>query len=193
MNPIIFLDIDGVIVLPSGIQRGCSGLRSKADDICVRNLNRVISQTQSDIVLSSAWRYCGLLEMRNIFGVWGIRPSALIDMTPLTHKAANGDILLSTKEETWRSAGPTGEWTTRGEEIYEWIKRSKYKGPFVIIDDCHTESMYLRSFADGAFIPDKKASRILTCRHVRTELEHGLTDVHADNAIKVIKNFNRVN
>lgn len=62
MNPILFLDIDGV--LNPMVRKG----RAMIDPDCVEHLNNVITSTGCDIVISSAWRYLVLQGSMTVGG-----------------------------------------------------------------------------------------------------------------------------
>jgi len=123
---IIFLDIDGVIVTRNTLrERYVDGLRGYCvpKEECVQALNKLTDETNASIVLSSSWRFCGLLEMRTIFSLWGIS-APLIDFTPdLTR-------LPSETKSGLYEAVP------RGREIQQWLDQQTETINFVIIDDC---------------------------------------------------------
>lgn len=120
MRPILFLDIDGVLVNARSL-RERSGRHSVADSNCVAQLNRVTNVTGAALVLSSSWRFCGLEEIRLILQHWGVT-GELISMTPdLTRKS--GELGLY--------AG-----VPRGREIQEWLNDHAHDGcTFAIVDD----------------------------------------------------------
>ena len=53
MGKIIFLDIDGVLNSESYFKNKIAGV---IDPECVRRLNRIIKETDADIVISSSWK-----------------------------------------------------------------------------------------------------------------------------------------
>lgn len=53
MEPLLFLDIDGVLNTPESYAPG----RALIEPACARQLQRVIDATGARLVLSSAWRY----------------------------------------------------------------------------------------------------------------------------------------
>jgi hypothetical protein len=124
MKGLIFLDIDGVVctaaTLAQRARRGHAG-EIVADRDCILHLNRILRETGADIVLSSAWRFSGLLEMRAIAALWGIE-GRIIDLIPD----------LATKR-------PGGLWEghERWKEIERWLIDNPSDGTrmFVIIDD----------------------------------------------------------
>lgn len=123
-RPVVFLDIDGVLctaaTLAQRARRGHAG-GIVADSACIANLNWILRETGAGIVLSSAWRFSGLLEMRAIAALWGIE-SRIVDLIPD----------LATKR-------PGGLWEgrERWKEIERWLMDNPSDGTrmFVIIDD----------------------------------------------------------
>jgi hypothetical protein len=120
MIPVVFLDIDGVIVNRMTL-KGRSGLRAVADPACVECLNRITEATAAAIVLSSSWRFCGIEEMRLILTHWGVE-APLVSMTP---------------DLTRQPEVPGGLYTgvPRGREIQAWIDEHGRPKGFAIIDD----------------------------------------------------------
>lgn len=128
LTPIVFLDIDGVLVnRRSLIER--SGLRAIGDGDCVDALNHVTDTTGAEIILSSSWRFCGLNEMRLILRHWGVK-APLIGMTP--------DLTRSPTKHGELYVG-----VPRGREIQAWLDEAEVKPErFVIIDDdCDMEHL----------------------------------------------------
>ncbi len=105
-NKIIFLDIDGVLNVnfPSHDEYGRS-----FHPHFVENLRYIIKKTQAKIVISSTWRFSGLVIMKEM---WEKRqlPGEVIDITP------HIDICK------------------RGEEIEYWLKNNEVDS-YVIVDD----------------------------------------------------------
>ena len=87
---LIFLDIDGVLVTLSDLS-----VRLKHEKIvnekCVKNLNRIIIETGAKIVISSAWRFNGLNEMRCILKFWGVL-GEVIGATPDLRQASGQNL-----------------------------------------------------------------------------------------------------
>ena len=54
--PVIFLDIDGVLVTRRSLSASKSGIRSDFDGDCVDRLNRLCATTGARVVISSSWR-----------------------------------------------------------------------------------------------------------------------------------------
>ena len=102
---VIFLDFDGV--LTTKLTRFSFG-----DPICVRELNRITTMTDADIVVSSTWRFAGLRSVREDMFNWGVA-KVPIDITPR---------LLD-------------DGKSRGEEIQQWLVENFGVTRFVILDD----------------------------------------------------------
>ena len=118
---IIFLDIDGVLNtmspeddLPAAYSN--SGVYYKDfNDLplerCVNNLNKILKETDAEIVISSTWRIIhSNISLMYIFFLCGIKPPFILGSTPRTGKK-------------------------RGIEIAEWLKEHPKVERFVIIDD----------------------------------------------------------
>ena len=106
MKPIVFLDIDGVLLI-----QGCSG----RDFIptCVHALNLLTDTTTAPILVSSVWRFNH--DIKEVLQGNGVK-AHIVGVTP--------DLL---RGRFWRSF-------TRGAEINAWVK-SHAPRPFVILDD----------------------------------------------------------
>lgn len=111
MKPLIFLDIDGVLVTQRMlILRHPLWHYNRFDPPCVSQLNRIIAETGAEIVVSSSWRHDNwdiLVKYIEEEGVTGL----VRDRTP------------------YRGGEP------RGNEIAWWLHEEDYKGNFVILDD----------------------------------------------------------
>lgn len=105
--PIIFLDIDGVLITDESVDW------KTADPRCVRWLNQLIEDTRARIVVSSVWRFRGDVDwLQALLCDWGVLSGVVIGKTP-------------------RLVGEE-----RGREIQNWLLDNKYTGGgFVIIDD----------------------------------------------------------
>ena len=109
---IVFLDIDGVLVISKDQKTQYSEeyhwvFNSKS----VRALNHLCEQTKAKIVISSAWRRCyPFWELKNILIKEGVKAEII---------------------------GVTGAFSPyyRGIEILDWMKAHKYTGEYLIIDD----------------------------------------------------------
>lgn len=108
MNPIIFLDFDGVIVVGTDWR--------KASPVHIQRLNRIIEATGAEIVVSSSWRYGHDCEA--LLKEWGC-VGKVIGCTPKGgHELPSGIF--------------KGE--TRGSEIQGWLELHPTE-TFIIIDD----------------------------------------------------------
>lgn len=130
--PIVFLDIDGVLVNRRSLAQA-SGLRAKADTDCVAMLNKITDETGARIVVSSTWRRGGKRFIKETLRLWGVS-GRVIGCTPLLHAVDRGAEIQSFMDEYAKSNGD--------------IKA------FVILDDdddmLHLSSRLVRTyFADG--------------------------------------------
>jgi hypothetical protein len=156
MNPIIFLDIDGVLCInfTKGTEhRNTDKYGDHFDRHNVDQLKRIIDATGANIVISSSWRRAGLQVMKDM---WKDRslPGNVIDITPFDYGS-----------HAWNSWNP---YIARGEEIKKWMKVNGYPDRYVIIDD---DPDMLDWHQD---------------HFVRTETETGLTSELADRAIEIL-------
>ena len=117
MVKIIFLDIDGVLINSkcynlNGIKK--SGIRAEPDPKCIKNLNKIIADSNASIVISSTWRQYGLHFCVEKLHGWGVN-AKVVGLTPVFKSN-----LIS-----------------RGEEIYEWLCEHKKLDieTYVILDD----------------------------------------------------------
>ena len=114
---VVFLDIDGVLVTSRALA-GRVGMKSVADQKCVHALNQLLEASNASLVISSAWRFCGLEEIRLILKHWGIRGN-VIDITPDLTRQVNGVYLA----------------VERGKEIQCWLDSKEGITSYVILDD----------------------------------------------------------
>lgn len=109
MNPLIFLDIDGVLITRRSMQHFQSA--KIFDPICVEVLNNLIKAINAKVVLSSTWRILySIEEMRGIFRQQNVFAD-IIDYTPISHDSP------------------------RGIEIAKWLKTNQKPVNYCIIDD----------------------------------------------------------
>ena len=82
------------------------------DPYCIRNLKRIIEETEADIVVSSSWKY--MMSYQDFLNMWKDRglPGFITDVTP----------------------NPVDR-RKRGDEIDAWIEECKTECQYVIIDD----------------------------------------------------------
>lgn len=116
---IIFLDFDGVMdtsyydhILSKEGKPGNDEYGAVFDPYCIRNLKRIIEETEADIVVSSSWKY--LMSYQDFLNMWKDRglPGFITDVTP----------------------NPVDR-RKRGDEIDAWIEECKTECQYVIIDD----------------------------------------------------------
>ena len=114
-NSIIFLDIDGVLK-PYNKEYNKSIYFNKE---CVNNLNKIISITNSDIVVTSNWRFkYNLNELKKIFRINKVIKSSIDYTIKLSNKPAINNQLID----------------IRTKEINKYIKDHKIIN-YCIIDD----------------------------------------------------------
>lgn len=115
---IIFLDIDGVLVNRTSLQKR-SGQQAEADKPCVEALNHIIQNTEAWICVSSTWRIFGETKIAMTLKDWGVR-SNFAGVTP----------------DHTRKVGYLYQGVERGDEIQAWLDDNKnFAGAFVILDD----------------------------------------------------------
>ena len=109
---VIFLDIDGVLNLycESRDEYGCCFHRH-----LVENLKRLIDETGAKIVISSTWRFSGLLIMKEMWEKRGL-PGEVVGITPNFMKHY-------------------GTTLCRGKEIDSYLEENKDITSYVILDD----------------------------------------------------------
>lgn len=113
MRPLIFLDFDGVIVIPPNWK--------EANPDCIDRLNKITDATGAEIVISSSWRSHTNPTAEEDLRKWGVT-APLIGRTPrLESRLPNSAIYIA---------------RTRGEEIMRWLldHPGEYE-KILIIDD----------------------------------------------------------
>lgn len=135
LEKIIFLDIDGVLNPTHYLNALFKMWKASEGEIKSQDefgyyffpqncdsLKRIINETGAKLVISSEWRKMG---KEKIMKMWKIRnlPGEVVDITPTE------DELIS--EGNFDYLDLIG----RGTLIEHWIKKNKFKGKFVIIDD----------------------------------------------------------
>ncbi|MDE5858693.1 MAG: hypothetical protein K2H32_10125 [Muribaculaceae bacterium] len=120
---IIFLDFDGVMdtavydmylvrnKLPECDEKG----RPLFDPACIENLKHIIELTESDVVITSDWKYIDKYE--DLLLMWRERdmPGFMTDTTPNVSKR-------------------------RGDEIQKWLDQCQVPCNYVIIDDLNPDN-----------------------------------------------------
>lgn len=121
-SPVVFLDIDGVLVTWGSMHGNRRHPEYKAhlfDRHCVEMLNRITDATGAKVVVSSTWRrnrdFDALIAYLKDQGV----RAEVIGKTPILDDYANG---------IYRAV-------PRGEEIARWRTDADHRGMFVILDD----------------------------------------------------------
>lgn len=116
---VIFLDFDGVLITLNSWRNAHSGEVARvADPGCVEALNRIITETDARIVVSSSWRGKFVAPMREHLSNWGVK-AKVIGVTPRLERQVG--LLVAAK--------------TRGDEIQAWLDSARDIDSFVIIDD----------------------------------------------------------
>lgn len=161
-NPIIFLDIDGVLVTGNyyiECRDKKENLKIEIDETSVyrfspktiKNLKQILEKTDAMIVISSSWRIGYPLSFfKNLFSEYGLS-DRILDLIPFVND-------------------------NRGYEINTWLKRESSKfasinpDHFIIIDD-HDD---MEQFED---------------RLVKTDFLEGLNDKKRKEAINKLRSF----
>ena len=173
-EPIIFLDIDGVLNRHNfDILAGSCII----DQALVQIFNRILIVTNCKIVLSSAWRYIIYRKETNLVGLdWLLRSHGLvghrlIDVTPEDTMVPNYNG-MTLKEFPLENE--------RGIQIERWLKINDPNSysPYVVLDD-------------GGFDNNKQWTDlgIIECGHptVWTHPTMGITHANADDAIAILQ------
>jgi hypothetical protein len=115
---VIFLDIDGVLVTSETLQR-----KNKTRHFCekaVAQLNRILQETDAEIVLSSSWRIgASLSKLNSHFFDEGVA-KPIVDFTPNIMNKSESGLYLGVE---------------RKEEIKSWLANHLEVSNFVVIDD----------------------------------------------------------
>jgi hypothetical protein len=156
---IIFLDVDGVLNTTS--TKEMFEEYTFVEDEKVQLLKQLVTRTGAKIVLSSSWRYGWWAE--KIINPTSSDLSSIRLFEALKKKLSEyGLELLDHTDET----------STRGQEIAWWLE--SWDGEpiesFVILDDMHLSWL----------LPN-------TSHVVSTSISKGLTQVHVDRAVNVLK------
>lgn len=166
---VIFLDINGVLVTRSfWNQLKLENKKARGDDhyhlfdpTCVRNLEKLIEETGAKLVISSTWRYIGILKLRNLF----------------KDRKISGEIIGLTTTERFEDSSSIYSGESRGRQIQEYLDTHPEIENYVIIDDdadmmdCQLENFvntkFDTGFNDEAF---EKALKILKKRNEKEKL-----------------------
>jgi hypothetical protein len=160
MNPILCLDIDGCLLCASfwrsNFKKGHVDNKALSKD-AVERLNRIVSHTNCDIVISSSWRYSTPIEqIKEILENYGfVHSHKVIGITPTRKIGENGESF---------------HMVFRGEEIHYWFELNpQYKNSKLCIIDDDSDMLDLNRFL------------------VKTSWENGLQDSHVTDAINLIE------
>lgn len=157
MRPVIFLDIDGVVVTPASVKMG--GPKA-ADPSCVSQLSRIVDETDAEIVISSSWRIVHSIDfIRGVLTAAGLDdPGRIIGATRHLHY----------RTENGRNVGRA----ERRDEIIEWL-RHHGRECYVIIDDedeARIEGRFVHVASDrglSAIDADRAISILASCHEAR--------------------------
>lgn len=162
MNPILFLDIDGVLnSVEYAIRTKIHGIWG-LDSPCVKRLQHIVDETQCDIVIMSTWRRIhSLEEISEMLIAAGMRnPVRIIGATPAD---------LHTRKQF------KGQRTIRGHEVDAWLNAPENENR-VFYERSHTKQVRYCCVDDDT---DFHSYQPL----VRTSNEVGLTNEDADKII----------
>lgn len=88
-------------------------------------LYKILKQTKCKIVISSAWRYFGLIKIKQMWVKRGyLNVDDIIDITPFEN-----EVMKHENIEFYDSI-------CRGNEIEFWLKKNNFTGNYCIVDDC---------------------------------------------------------
>lgn len=152
---VIFLDIDGVLNLycESRDEYGCCFHPHLVD-----NLKRLIDETGAKIVISSTWRFSGLVIMKEMWIKRGL-PGEVVGITP----------------NFMRHHGTT---LCRGKEIDAYLEENKDITSYVILDDdTDMEEHQMDRFIKTSGNKDHE-----DC----VDVGYGLTRICTDKAIEIL-------
>ena len=179
MFKVIFLDIDGVLATMDTYFEAFDKyahreFNDETDKLynqtliseeCIQSLNKIITETDAKVVISSAWRYGKTPEyFQELFNTRGFI-GEVIALTPRWHeyKEDIGVKFIKDLEMFWEHE--------RGNEINMWVNRNKNEiKSFIIIDD--------ESYDIEPVFPDQL---------LVTSMEGGLTDEHINEAITILE------
>lgn len=127
---VIFLDHDGVICLSTEWgsrfknKEGLDSTFDRFNDKAIKVLNKIIEETDCEIVISSDWRFHATLEqMQELYKIRGIKKLP-IDYTPsLTFTTSNFSNSYAEPNES------------RSYEIKDWLKKHPEVTHWVAVDD----------------------------------------------------------
>jgi HAD domain in Swiss Army Knife RNA repair proteins len=140
-RPVIFLDIDGVVVTDASLAAG--GAKC-ADSACVALLNQLVAAVDAEIVISSSWRTRHTIEfIRDVLSRAGFAwPERVIDVTERMHYRIENGSAVGRAE--------------RADEIRAWLAIHR-RHAFVILDDdleAEITGHFVRTRFDAGLSPD---------------------------------------
>ena len=142
---IIFLDIDGVLNCHQTFRNKKSTYEyNELDDIDpenVKHLNKILSETNANIVISSSWRlHKNIHELKFLAEQVNVDPLRIIDKTPDLSKVSY----------------------ERGYEIQKWLDGHKDIEKFVILDDdedmLHLKKFLIKTSSSTGGLTEEKAN-----------------------------------
>lgn len=164
MNPLIFLDIDGVLndhIWDEEIQ--CGQIHKDK----VARLNTILRETDARIVLSSAWRYIVHRGEMNMMGLeWLLRSHGVMANRLIGITDKDAEVV---RQPGWDGSQTWVHTTERGYQITSWLLQNGVQGVrYVAIDDMDLG------------ITDAGHPLVLT------ESDTGLTDIDVAEAIQFL-------
>ena len=166
---IIFLDIDGVLnssIYAAGLldagkpTKDANGHELFAPDT-IAWFNSIVDETKAKIVISSSWRYLGLIPLRNMWIERGLH-GEIIGMTSMH---AVDEYILEHGLDWLKNGSLSG--SPRAVEIEAWLHEHDNIDNFVILDDM-------------------PMSAALQPHFVHINPIHGLSDTQATKAIEIL-------
>ena len=183
-QPIIFLDIDGVL------NRTKHATHIRLDPELVARLKRVVETTNATIVLSTFWRYFHDY-IAYILDRHGIAASRIIGRTPGTN---------DTTTMLGRHADDEHEYTCRAEEIKAWLKNNNCQSCYDKNDDDNkndnNEEEPSTSTTNFVILDDRRTAvgndAFLQDHFVLCNTATGLSDADVAKAILILLRKNKV-
>ena len=135
VRPVLFLDIDGVLNAHEEIHPEVVSGVIRHDK--VELLNFVLKHTNSQIVVSSAWRYlCFRDEMKTTGLSWLLRShgiwNRLVSVTRADTMLAKVVPNMANPKELWAHFPTENE---RGQQISDWLTASGHAASYAVVDD----------------------------------------------------------
>ena len=174
----VFLDIDGVM-LPFGCEPGDESAPGRFPYRCLQALDRILSETDAELVLSSTWRCAGgasaILEQ---FSTFSAREEGTGRQSALEGVAARGMF----EHMTDPAMHSHRQW-----EIAHWIETAEARGVQIegwcALDD---EELVSLDPEEGGGDFNARYKELFMGRHVKTISSIGLTDELAGDAISAL-------